>query len=98
MLLKDLWGEKAEVKKPEVNVIIPENVAPVLEDRMILVSDITGVIAYAESTGNRLKNTENGHYIAYLQPRNVTYWVEYSPQGEGFIVHNAYCHRIVING
>lgn len=96
MLLKDLWGEQVEDTNSELRVIIPEKTYQIMEERMILVSDVSAVIAYAEKSGNKLKNKENGHFIAYLQPLKVTYWVEYSAGDDGFTVHNAYSHRLEI--
>jgi len=26
----------------------------------------------------------------------VTYWVEYSREGEGFVIHNVYSHRMTV--
>lgn len=95
-LLRELWHESAAEPLPEIKVNIPDDVLRIMEDRMILVSDVTKVIAHAESTGNKLKDTATGHYLAYFRPVAVTYWVEYSPQGDGFVVHNAYSHRIEI--
>ncbi len=97
-LLREVWGEVVSEKPAAVNVVIPERVLRVMEERMILVDDVTQVIAHAESTGNKLQNAEKDCYIAYFQPANVTYWVEYRPQGDGFVVQNAYCHRIQITG
>ncbi|VBB08786.1 alpha-helical ferredoxin [Lucifera butyrica] len=94
-LLRDVWGEDVEAES-DSKITIPENVRRVMEERMILTEDVAGVIRYAEDTGNKMKNTGNGHFIAYLQPAGVTYWVEYSPQEDGFLVHNAYCHRLEI--
>ncbi|MFH0976047.1 MAG: FAD-dependent oxidoreductase [Spirochaetota bacterium] len=95
-LLKEIWGETMEEHQAEVKLIIPENVRQIIEDRMILDTDIIQVIAYAESTGSKLQNGDNGHYIAYYKPANVTYWVEYSPHGSEFLIHNSYCHRLQI--
>lgn len=97
-MLRELWGEQVEEILPEVKIRVPENVQKVLEDRMILVSDISAVISYAEKTGNRLKNNDTGRYIAYHQPLKVTYWVEYSDEGDSFVIHNAYSHRMEITG
>lgn len=41
---------------------------------------------------------ETGRYLAYFKPVSVTYWVEYSPQDDGYVVWNAYSHRIEISG
>jgi hypothetical protein len=67
-----------------------------MEDRHILAEDIQDVIGQAESSGKRLFNQETGHYLASASPASVTYWVEYSPRGPAFEVHNAYSHRMVI--
>lgn len=97
-LLQEFWGETVLESRSNIQVVISQNVKAVMEERMILVNDVTTVISYAESTGNKLQNKENSHYIAYFKPVNVTYWVEYSPQEEKFVVHNAYCHRLEITG
>lgn len=96
-LLRELWGESAAEAQPSVNFIIPESVKRVLEARRILVDDITKVVAYAESSGKKFKDIESGHYFACFKPVSVTYWVEYVPQGDQFLVCNAYSHRIEIS-
>ena len=83
--------------KIDIKLFIPEEVRKILDDRRILMEDVSKVIQYAEETGNRLKDTKTGRFIAYYKPVAVTYWVEYSPQEEGFLVHNAYSHRLEIN-
>lgn len=97
-LQREVWGEQVEESQNEVKVTIPASVLQVMEDRRVLVEDVTKVIAHAEHTGSKLKNTGSGYYIAYFQPASVTYWVEYSPLDDGFVVHNAYCHRLEITG
>lgn len=94
--LQDIWGERVEEVKKEVELIISENVSSLMEERMILVEDVAKVIAYAESSGNKLRNTGEKSFIAYHQLDNVTYWVEYFPENDAFIVKNTYCHRINI--
>ncbi|MCE5286230.1 MAG: (Fe-S)-binding protein, partial [Pelosinus sp.] len=97
MLLEELWGEQV-MKETEIKLIISKELMSILEERMILADDIRKVIAHAEATGDKLKDTETGHYIAYYKPVRVTYWVEYSPNEDGFLVHNAYSHRLEISG
>ncbi|WP_144349281.1 pyridine nucleotide-disulfide oxidoreductase/dicluster-binding protein [Sporomusa termitida] len=96
-LLRAVWGEPGvEEAQAKFKVTIPEDVLRVMEERRILVDDVTRVIDHGETSGNKLKDPVRGHYIAYFQPANVTYWVEYLPQDDGFVVRNAYCHRLVI--
>jgi glutamate synthase (NADPH) small chain len=69
-----------------------------IDERRILEDDIRKVIDHAERSGRRMRNLESDSLLAYLQPENVTFWVEYSPGDDGFVVHNAYCHRMRIVG
>lgn len=96
-LLKEIWGEDMVEETSKIKLIITDEIRELLEDRMILVDDLKQVIEHAETTGNRLKNMETGRYIAYYKPAVVTYWVEYTPQEGGFLIHNAYSHRLEIS-
>jgi len=97
-LMKEVWGESVDKGECNITLIIPENVRDLMEDRMILKEDLIKVIEHAERTGDKFKNIENDTYIAYLKPVSVTYWVEYSLQEDGVVVHNAYSHRLEIKG
>jgi glutamate synthase (NADPH/NADH) small chain len=75
---------------------ISEHVRHLMEQRMILVEDLERVIDWAERTGNKLISRQTGHFLAHRAPTTVTYWVEYSPCDDGFVIHNAYSHRMQI--
>jgi glutamate synthase (NADPH/NADH) small chain len=98
-LLREIWGEEMageQATHEKVRLLIAEDVRERLESRLILVEDIQQVIEYAERTGRRLLNPVSGHLLAHFKPTAVTYWVEYTPEGEAFVVHNAYSHRMEI--
>jgi glutamate synthase (NADPH/NADH) small chain len=99
-LLKEIWGEKVEKAQgfAAIKLDIDDELKAVMEERLILVEDVQRVIDYAERTGNKLYNKDTGHFMAYHRPVSVTYWVEYSPRGDGFAIHNAYSHRMQIVG
>jgi Fe-S oxidoreductase len=100
MILRAL-GEKTEGHTEEyekLKLTMSPDVRKRIDSRRILEEDIRKVIFQAESTGKRMRSREAGAYLAYLQPENVTFWVEYSPDGDGFSVLNAYCHRMKIVG
>jgi Fe-S oxidoreductase len=99
-ILHDL-GEDAGVPLEEhekIRLNISAEVLRRIDERRILEDDIRKVIDHVERTGNKMRNNETGNYLAYYQPENVTFWVEYSLEGEGYAVHNAYCHRMKIVG
>jgi Fe-S oxidoreductase len=95
-MLKEVWGETmpAQEKYESIQLIISDEVQKRLEERLILVEDIQQVIEYAERTKHKFQQPQTGHFLAHHKPTRVTYWVEYSPQGDGFVIHNAYSHRM----
>ncbi len=96
-LLREIWGEAVQDRQAPVKLVISDKLSSLMEDSLIMVSDLQQVVDYAERTGNKLQNTVNGHFLASYKPAFVTYWVEYSAGEDGFVVHDAYSHRIVIN-
>jgi hypothetical protein len=100
MILRDLGeGEEAHVEEYEkLKLTIPPEVLKRIDERRILEEDIRKVILHGETSGKKMRSKENGTYLAYLQPENVTFWVEYSPDGDAFTILNAYCHRMKIAG
>ena len=81
-----------------IQLIISDNVRARMEERLILVEDLRRAIARAEKTGYKFSNRQTGHFLASFRPTNVTYWVEYSVQGDAFVVHNTYSHRMQVAG
>ena len=97
--LKELWSESMPEKNPYelIRVTLPDDVRKMVADRLILVEDIQKVIEFAERSGKRMFNSSSSRYLAYYKPTSVTYWVEYTPQGDGsYLVHKAYSHRMEI--
>jgi hypothetical protein len=82
-----------EQGQEEVVIIKDEPVAKLLDDRHILDQDVKQVISHAEATGEKLYQPGGDRYLAKLQTDNATFYVEYSPSGDGYQVHTAYFHR-----
>lgn len=97
-LMRELWGEEMGEKEAHeaVRLRISDDLKSIMEERLILVEDLQRVIEYAERTGNKLLNQETGRFLAHWKPAAVTYWVEYAPEGDEFVVHKAYSHRMEI--
>lgn len=94
-------GEKNDLPEDDFEklpVSMSDDVMKKIDRQRILLSDISKVIRHAEQTGRKITRKENGNFLAYLQPENVTFWVEYAIDDTGYIVHNAYCHRMKIVG
>ncbi len=96
-LLKQVWREDmGEPSGKAIQLAISGDVGARLEQRLILIEDIQRVIGFAERTGSKLLNRQTGHWLAHHRPNAVTYWVEYTRQGDAFVVHNAYSHRMQV--
>ncbi len=96
-LLQDVWDEKmSDNREPIFNLRISEDVKKILEERLILEEDIQNVLRHASATGLSLVNPATKHLLAYFCPAYVTYWVEYSLDGDTYTIHNAYSHRMTI--
>jgi len=97
-MLKDLWGETVAEREgyEPVKLRISSDVQALMDKRLILEEDLRAVIHYAETTNTKLLNRQTGHFMAHHKPAAVTYWVEYSRDGDEFVVHNAYSHRMEV--
>jgi glutamate synthase (NADPH/NADH) small chain len=73
---------------------ISEEVERLLEHRHILREDLQKTIHHAETTGEKFINPAINRSLASFRPGRVTFWVEYSPAGQEYQVHNSYSHRM----
>ncbi len=67
-----------------------------MEERRILKSDVQKVFLNMQKSRRRFVSRENGHFLTSFRPVVVTYWVEFSEQGEGYLVHNVWSHRMKV--
>jgi hypothetical protein len=73
---------------------VPEHVRELLDKRTIRLEDVRLVIMHGESTGEKIMNGENRHFISHLAIGSIICWAEYSAMDCGYALHNAYFHRI----
>ncbi|MDR0826797.1 MAG: 4Fe-4S dicluster domain-containing protein [Desulfovibrio sp.] len=100
-MLQNIWNEKPDEEGDldPINIEMDAEVAERLERRRILLSDLKRVLLYAGEKGGQFYNPQTGRTLSSLRPKQVTFWVEYSPRADGvFVVHNAYCHRMLVPG
>ena len=100
-LLRDLWRENdgpASEPYESVKAAFTDAAAATIEERRILISDVQKVLHHARETGKRFVHEETGHFLASYRPVVVTYWVEFEETDGGYMVHNAWSHRMHIKG
>lgn len=67
-----------------------------LEERGIRQETLLQVIAAAEIDHRFHIDPVTGHRLVYHSLPQVTYWVEYQQDGEGYTIFSAYSHRMKI--
>ncbi|WHH60495.1 pyridine nucleotide-disulfide oxidoreductase/dicluster-binding protein [Petroclostridium sp. X23] len=98
-MLRERWREAMSLQCQDYESIklhIPEEVMAMIDERLILIEDIQKTIYYAETTGNKVYNSNSNHFTAHYKPQIITYWVEYGIENEKYRIYNAYSHRLEI--
>ena len=82
----------------EPKLFFDNGLPAVLEERLILQSDLQAVLRHAEAEQNILEDTASGWLYTSCRLGTVTVWVVYSERSDGYQIHNAYSHRMEIEG
>ena len=85
-----------ELTASSVKLILSDEFRNIMNQRNVCEDYLRQVIHFAESTSNKLMNTATGQIIAHLKIDNITCWVEYLPESDGYRVSNTYMHRMEI--
>lgn len=96
-MLREFWNEdsKDELIKMK-NLMIPDEVWRVMEERYILLEDVEKVVSHAQESGERFYNPENSNYLASSRIGDVTYWVRYAEKDGAIQVVSVYSHRMEV--
>lgn len=98
-LLRELWGEEVgDMAKDDIVIMLDSGLAEVLEERLILLDDLKQVLRYVQASGQVLEDQDSGWLYASCRIGHVTFWVAYTELEEGYQIHNAYSHRMEIEG
>ena len=93
-LLRDIWGEETMNMDLPYKLEFDEAALKMMDERMILKSDVISVIdAYRES-GEAIEDADTGYLMLRARLGNVTFWVALTEDEEGYTVRRAYSHRM----
>ncbi|MDO4581864.1 MAG: FAD-dependent oxidoreductase [Bacillota bacterium] len=79
-----------------VSLSVSSEVAAKLDAERILIEDVAAVIAASIASGRISEDQLSGHYFGYGAAGRLTLWAEFEPQGDGYVLYNAYQHRMSI--
>ncbi len=96
-LLRDIWGESVEEEKLDFEIRFTDECLNMMDDRMILKSDVIGVIKSYKANGEAIEDSESGFLICRERLGNVTFWVKFTEDENGnMTVHRAWSHRMTV--
>ena len=95
-LQKEVWNEEVEAAMPGFTIDYTPEAIEMMDDRMILKSDVTRVLQSLRETGEAILDEETGLIVTRARLGNVTFWVKLTETETGYLVHRAYSHRMTI--
>ncbi|MCI1822092.1 pyridine nucleotide-disulfide oxidoreductase/dicluster-binding protein [Megasphaera sueciensis] len=95
-LLREVWKELVEPVKYGFKVIFTPEARRMMDDRMILRTDVMQTLQYMRETKEVILEEKTGLLITRHRDGNVTFWVKYEQKDDVYVVHCAYSHRMNI--
>ena len=93
-LLQEVWNEEVEAVDIGFTIEYTPEAVTMMDDRMILKTDVIRVLQNLKKTGEAVLDGETGLVITRARLGNVTFWVKYTETDTGYLVHRAYSHRM----
>ena len=95
-LLQEIWHEEVIAMDLGFTVAYTPEAEAMMDDRMILKTDVLRVLQSLRQTGEAIRDEESGLLLTRARLGNVTFWVKYEEVDGGYRVHRAYSHRMNI--
>ena len=95
-MLKDYWHEDVEEVELGFTIDYTDEAIAMMDDRMILKTDVIRVLQHLKETGEAILDEETGLVVTRARLGNVTFWVKFTETETGYLVHRAYSHRMTI--
>ena len=93
-LLSEVWNEEVEAVDLGFTIEYTPEAEEMMDDRMILKTDVIRVLQNLKETGDEVLDGETGLCVTRARLGNVTFWVKYTETETGYRVHRAYSHRM----
>ena len=95
-LLKEIWNEEVEAVDLGFAIEFTPEAEAMMDDRMILKTDVIRVMQSLRETGEAILDEESGLLVTRARLGNVTFWVKYREIQGGYQICRAYSHRMNI--
>ncbi len=91
-----LAGEEEPMEKPEFALTLTDEARALMEQRMVLDTDVIAVMRAYRESGEAVLENDTGLLVTRLRIGNVTFWVKFTEDAEGYTVRRVYSHRMTI--
>lgn len=97
--MADLWSDEHAPAHPwdGIELKAAPDVRSMLEKRRILDDDLRRTLHAAGQSKREFRHV-GGKMLACARLGEVTFWVEYEREGEAYVVHRAWSHRMKVEG
>ena len=95
-LLEEVWNEEVIAVDLGFTVEYTTEAEEMMDDRMILKTDVIRVLQNLRQTGEAILDEDTGLIVTRARLGNVTFWVKFTETETGYLVHRAYSHRMTI--
>ena len=95
-LLKEIWNEEVKALDLGFTIDYTPEAEEMMDDRMILKTDVIRVLQALRETGEAIVDEETGLIVTRARLGNVTFWVKFTETDTGYLIHRAYSHRMTI--
>ena len=95
-LLSEVWNEEVSAMDLGFTIDYTPEAIEMMDDRMILKTDVIRVFQSLRETGEAILEEETGLIVTRARLGNVTFWVKFTETEGGYLVHRAYSHRMTI--
>ncbi len=104
LILKGHFADNQDIAGPcrqgdgdDMRLTIAPELVLKMDRELILEEDVKATIRHCEESGEKVLDTSTGLYSGHLRIGIITYWVTYGSDAAGFVLHNAYAHRMAID-
>jgi hypothetical protein len=94
-LLREIWLEEAMEKKLDYKLSFTDEARTLMDDRMILTEDVIAVMDDFRENGEAIED-EDSLLVARRRVGNATFWVKFSLEDGGYLVHRTWSHRMKV--
>ncbi len=95
-MLREIWMEDDAMEALGFKLEFTGEARALMEERMVLDTDVAGVMRAYRASGEAVLENDTGLLVTRLRIGNVTFWVKFTEDADGYTVHRVYSHRMTI--